>query len=742
MLTGNEVEPGGALDLQDQQVAADRLPRDHTPGRGLGRVNRRRERTTLGERLLPSRPGPRSTLLDRPHRAARARLLDLPQQAEILRRIWVQVGSGRRHRSSISTHSAASAREKPSLGSPEPRTLIHSAAVELSPGARLDGDRYRLLELIGEGGQGSVWKAEDRIGPDQLRALKLVRIPQSRATDIERMRREARALAGLNHPSLVLCHGLFEDLRFEVLGLSLDWVEGSSLRKVAADPAFTREHRIVALGHIARALGYVHERGVLHRDLKLDNVLVKNQFFTDPLDPSTVKVVDFGIAAQTGNPHPLTAKDSMIGTYAYMAPELLDLRFFGGDPSAPAIDLFAFGVLGWQLLRGQHPTGLSRMASPIDFCLAYRHYVESNAAFPGSPEDEWERLLAECLALRPADRLQSGSELAARWHAGKGAPVVVQPASMGGGALPTAVASPAAMVGRTLEHSRSVDPGAPTAVAPMARPSPTPAGAGASSPSLAGARASSPRPAVADIGAAARERGPRRSTTLAVLFSLAILGVLLGFALVQKLGPLEPAPPPSAPPVTQAPPTLPTTPPAIPIAAPSVIDAGTEAGVEAGVLPAGCDAGVCSCCPGGRDCSPGTCADPLDASAEWELHLSAIYSAGGYPLDRSANAEVCVRARKLDADWQCQVLGTDDPETAPTVRGSDIVDHGLDVKVEQGTLTKATANARFRAPLLREALCTGLLIEHFAGDLQIESVRLFLRERGDSERFPWTSCSE
>ncbi len=91
--------------------------------------------------------------------------------------------------------------------------------MEISAGARID--RYLLVEPLGEGGQGSVWKAVDALDASRVVALKLVSIAQTKPTHLERVRREARALAKLEHPSLVRCHGLFEDFKASVLGLVL-----------------------------------------------------------------------------------------------------------------------------------------------------------------------------------------------------------------------------------------------------------------------------------------------------------------------------------------------------------------------------------------------------------------------------------------------------------------------------------------------------------------------------------------
>lgn len=205
----------------------------------------------------------------------------------------------------------------------------------LEPGTSVD--RFRLLELLGEGGQASVWRAQDPLNLQRDVALKMVHIAGSPNAHLERVRREARALARLDHPSLVKCHGLFEDLKTETLGLVLDFVDGQSLAQVSSDGRLSTDQRDAILLHTADAVAYLHRQGVVHRDLKLENIIVAAGFWQEPGDAARVKLVDFGIAATIGKPSGLTAVGHIVGTPAYMAPELLDPGHFGGQGFGPVL---------------------------------------------------------------------------------------------------------------------------------------------------------------------------------------------------------------------------------------------------------------------------------------------------------------------------------------------------------------------------------------------------------------------
>jgi len=280
----------------------------------------------------------------------------------------------------------------------------------LRPGDTVD--RYQLIAPIGEGGQGSVWRAEDPLHRGASVALKLISPLLVPGAAIDRLRREARALAKLSHPSLPRCHAFFEDMQKDVLGFALDFIPGSSLDQLMGSKDLTPEHRFWVLLHLADALRYIHEAGLVHRDLKPQNVMIARTFLAHPEDADGVKLVDFGIAAAANNPSPLTQMGGVVGTIEFLAPELLDPGFWKEAADGPPRDTFAFGVVAWELLRGGHPAGVAADAELGDYLVAYRAKAEDKA-WPHAEGDDLAPVYHGCLALRSSKRAENGGEVRA-----------------------------------------------------------------------------------------------------------------------------------------------------------------------------------------------------------------------------------------------------------------------------------------------------------------------------------------
>ncbi len=281
----------------------------------------------------------------------------------------------------------------------------------LSIGEILD-DRYVLLQRLGEGGQGEVWKALDRLPPNRNVALKVIDLERTSASGLERLRREAAALHKLSHPSLVPCMRAFEDLSRNLFGLVLEYVEGSNVDVAMADGRFTAANRKWVLAHLASVLWYLHERGLVHRDLKPENVLLDAAFWRAPERPEHLKLIDLGIAAVEGNPRPMTDPGRVIGTAPYMAPEVIDPEVFRAPIAGPTRDVFSFGVMGWMLLAGRHPSGLEE-GDLRAYAGAYRAALRGTSPWPqGSVGGAWGQILRSCFALRAADRPPTGREIA------------------------------------------------------------------------------------------------------------------------------------------------------------------------------------------------------------------------------------------------------------------------------------------------------------------------------------------
>ncbi len=275
--------------------------------------------------------------------------------------------------------------------------------MDLQPGQRID--HYTLIERVGEGGQGAVWKALDPREGGVVRALKLVSLADAGLEGFERAQREARILAGASHPALVTCHGIFEDLRAGLLGLVMDLVPGRSLAAAIADRSLDAEGAEAVIEQIAEALAYIHGAGLVHRDLKPENVILTEGFPEDSRRPGTVKLIDFGIATTAKRKTRVTAAGVVIGTPAYLAPELAQGSYWD-RAEGPARDVFAFGVLAYVLRFGGHPSGIRTNASLSEYVRAYQAAPWPPPLAVGTP-------IAACLALQPEGRPRDGAAVLA-----------------------------------------------------------------------------------------------------------------------------------------------------------------------------------------------------------------------------------------------------------------------------------------------------------------------------------------
>ena len=259
---------------------------------------------------------------------------------------------------------------------------------------------YRILDVLGEGGMGVVYLAED-LRLNRKVALKAL---SPRLTADRRGRRrlehEARAAARLSHPGIAAVYALEEDGP-DVFIVS-EHVVGLTLRSVLRSGPVPLERLVPLAIELADAIAAAHAQGVIHRDLKPDNVLVSAD--------GHVKVLDFGIARMTHVENPanaprLTADGQVAGTIAYMSPEQLR-----GQEVDPRSDIFSLGVVLYEAATGRHPFERPHVAATI----------ASISADDPPPLDERPsdlrltllgQLLLACLAKRPDDRYQSMSDV-------------------------------------------------------------------------------------------------------------------------------------------------------------------------------------------------------------------------------------------------------------------------------------------------------------------------------------------
>lgn len=234
----------------------------------------------------------------------------------------------------------------------------------------VDG-RYQIVARIAAGGMGEVFRAHDPV-LDREVALKMLHT--SLADDpafIDRFRREARSAATLSHPSIVAVHdwGTTQGTYFMVM----EFVRGVNLRAILSlHGALEAGHAVHIVSDVLSALEHAHAQGIVHRDIKPENVMIR-------ASDGAVKVADFGLARAFADSRISQAPGTVTGTVQYLAPEQIE-----GKPADPRTDLYATGIVLYELLTGEVPfTGETSMA------IAWRHLRERvpppSRANPGVP---------------------------------------------------------------------------------------------------------------------------------------------------------------------------------------------------------------------------------------------------------------------------------------------------------------------------------------------------------------------
>jgi serine/threonine protein kinase/Tfp pilus assembly protein PilF len=259
--------------------------------------------------------------------------------------------------------------------------------------------RYRIVEPIGAGGMGEVYRAEDpRLGRDV--AIKI--LPATLADDPEalmRFRREARAVATLSHPNILSLHDFDTDagVHFAVMEL----LEGVTISaRIAQGPIPWREAVEIAIA-VADGLAAAHGKGIIHRDIKPDNVFLTRD--------GHVKILDFGIArvparSKTATESIATRPGSAIGTIGYMAPEQLR-----GEPPQPSTDVFSTGCLLHEMVTGRKVFGRESTADTIAAILSAEPPRMSDFVHDVPPE--LEGVVARSLRKLSSERQESAGQL-------------------------------------------------------------------------------------------------------------------------------------------------------------------------------------------------------------------------------------------------------------------------------------------------------------------------------------------
>jgi len=264
------------------------------------------------------------------------------------------------------------------------------------------GDNYRILRELGGGGMSRVFLAEEtRLGRRVV--IKVLPPDMAAGVNAERFEREIQLAASLQHPHIVqlLTAGATPDLLYYVM----PFIEGESLRaRLAREGALPMAEVLRILSDVVDALAYSHHHGVVHRDIKPDNVMLSGKH---------ALVTDFGVAkavsASSGDGHTsLTSLGIALGTPAYMSPEQA-----AADPRVDSrADIYAVGAMAYEMLCGRTPFVAPTPQGMLAAHIAER--PEAPARYRNTVPPAMNELVLRCLEKNPADRIQSADEIAAR----------------------------------------------------------------------------------------------------------------------------------------------------------------------------------------------------------------------------------------------------------------------------------------------------------------------------------------
>src|SRR4051812_46425569 len=252
-------------------------------------------------------------------------------------------------------------------------------------------DRYELEELVGTGGMSSVYRAHDRL-LDRKVALKILHDQYTADDDyVERFRREARAVAALSHPNIVtvIDRGEHENKQFIVF----EYIDGENLKRLIErrGPAPVTTALELAM-QVARGLSFAHQNGLVHRDVKPQNVLLNGD--------GQAKVTDFGIARSMDVQHGMTQTGTVLGTSDYIAPEQAQ-----GQRVDEHTDVYSLGVVMYELLTTEVPFPGENFVA-----VAMRHINEPPPPVRDKRPDVSPRLdaaIQRAMAKNPEDRFQT-----------------------------------------------------------------------------------------------------------------------------------------------------------------------------------------------------------------------------------------------------------------------------------------------------------------------------------------------
>lgn len=252
---------------------------------------------------------------------------------------------------------------------------------------------YRLVDFIGAGGMGEVYRGIDK-AHNRIVALKVLNVTKTAPNAVERFRNEARIHGAVRHPNIAT---MYEYLEFDGAPcIAMEYIDGETIdERVRTRGALALNQALEIFERIVDAVGYLHSRGIIHRDIKSNNVKLS--------ESGAVKVLDFGIAKSADSPR-LTVSGAMVGTPQYVSPEQLH-----GEPADERTDIWALGVLFYEMLTGRLPFEGGSMAAVMDR-VAKASYPAPTRVNPSLPRDI-DRIVGLCLRGKPDQRYQTAEAL-------------------------------------------------------------------------------------------------------------------------------------------------------------------------------------------------------------------------------------------------------------------------------------------------------------------------------------------
>lgn len=272
--------------------------------------------------------------------------------------------------------------------------------------------KYAIIEKIGEGGFGIVYKAKDAT-LDRIVALKVLK-PMLLADPVflERFRREAKTAAALEHPNIVTIYEVGEEQGMHYLAMR--YLSGEPLDKlIAREGALPIDRALHIARQVADALDYAHARGMIHRDVKPSNIIIGEN--------DTATLTDFGLVRSIEG-SVLTSSMQMVGTAEYMAPEQLDTE--RANEVGPRTDLYALGIVVYQMLTGRVP--FSGSTSAVIAAQLFKDPPPPTQFRPDLPR-QMEAAILKMLAKHSAERFANGKEFIAALERTQESAVPVSP---------------------------------------------------------------------------------------------------------------------------------------------------------------------------------------------------------------------------------------------------------------------------------------------------------------------------